>query len=346
MGTAPDSGLTAVVGVVVAAHDAEKYLAAAIHSVLDQTHTNWLCVVVDDGSHDTTSEVASSFVTRDERFSLLHQQNAGVSAARNAGLAALSPRVEYVCFLDSDDLLLPEALARLLVAIGGRPDAAGASGWADWIDAEGAALEPGRHRGLQARRPIGIGARTRLLGPEEDTSFESLLLHGSISPPATALVRRSIAEALGGFDTELACAEDADFWLRAARMAPLVFVDQQIAWYRRHEGNATAQSATCLRANYAVRKKAWRAITNTAQQRRAVLAASVRLQSWELLLALRRARRAVVQLRPLPFAWSLASAGIALGRLLALRPAVPSERWAVLTTAMNDRCGFDRSANW
>ncbi len=337
--------MPATVGVVVAAYQAARHLGAALQSVLDQSHSDWLCVTVDDGSTDATAVVAGSFVARDGRFRLVRQANAGVSAARNAGLAQLPAGVELVCFLDSDDVLLPGGLEALVAAMARRPDAAGASGWAGLIDADGNP-QAGGHADLQRRRPAGAGLRTRILGPDEDTSFASLLLHGSISPPATAVVRRAIARRLGGFDEALDCWEDSDFWLRAARLGPLAFVDRQIASYRRHDANATARTACCLRRRYEVRRKAWSCPDNTAAQRRAVLTSGARLRAWDLLLALRRAQRAAAARRPGAALWAAVSAAVAAAQILLVWPLVPPIRWVELCVRLDDRCGFDRSGDW
>src|SRR5512142_1696981 len=75
------------IGVVVPAYNAAVWIGDAIASVLAQTHRDWALVVVDDGSTDGTVELVAGFT--DRRIRLIRQANAGVSAARNTGLAAL-----------------------------------------------------------------------------------------------------------------------------------------------------------------------------------------------------------------------------------------------------------------
>ena len=105
------------VGVVVPAYQAEATIALAIASVIAQSHPDWAMVVVDDGSTDNT---ASRVPTGDPRVRLLRQANEGVSAARNAALGALPP-VDAVLFLDADDWLAPDALARMAAALAASP---------------------------------------------------------------------------------------------------------------------------------------------------------------------------------------------------------------------------------
>ena len=99
----------ASVGVVIPAYNpVAGHLERALKSVLNQTYRDWRCVIVDDGS-DTA--VAIEAPLADHRLSMLSQTNRGVSAARNAGVAAL--QTTYVAFLDQDDEWLPEKLERL-----------------------------------------------------------------------------------------------------------------------------------------------------------------------------------------------------------------------------------------
>jgi len=100
------------------------YLADAIESVLAQTHRDLRMIVVDDGSTDGTAAVAAGFT--DPRLTLIRQANAGVSAARNRGIAAA--RADALLFLDADDWLAPHALASLAAALAARPEAVAAVG--------------------------------------------------------------------------------------------------------------------------------------------------------------------------------------------------------------------------
>src|SRR5215210_7397761 len=96
-----------LVSVVIPCYNQAHFLDEAIESVLSQSYTNFEVIVVDDGSTDTTSEVASGHA--DAGVRLFRQENRGLAGARNRGLA--ESKGEYVVFLDSDDRLLGEALA-------------------------------------------------------------------------------------------------------------------------------------------------------------------------------------------------------------------------------------------
>jgi glycosyltransferase involved in cell wall biosynthesis len=98
--------MAALVSIIMPVYNAEKYVAEAIASVLQQSYTDWELIIVDDGSIDGSSGVISRF--DDPRIIRIRQLNAGVSAARNAGLALM--KGDFFCFLDADDLLPPSSI--------------------------------------------------------------------------------------------------------------------------------------------------------------------------------------------------------------------------------------------
>lgn len=96
-----------LIGVVIPAYGVERYLDECLRSLVAQRHRRWEAVIVDDGSTDRSGEIADAWAKRDHRISVVHQANAGLGAARNAGVAHV--RGDYLAFLDSDDLLQPGA---------------------------------------------------------------------------------------------------------------------------------------------------------------------------------------------------------------------------------------------
>src|SRR5262245_54183980 len=105
------------VSVVIPCYNQARYLSDAVSSVRQQTHRPIECIVVDDGSTDGTSDVAVELGAL-----VVRQTNNGVSAARNAGLRIA--RGDFIVFLDADDVLLPDALARGVGALAAQPAAA------------------------------------------------------------------------------------------------------------------------------------------------------------------------------------------------------------------------------
>jgi CDP-glycerol glycerophosphotransferase len=103
------------VSVVVPIYNVGPYLAPCLGSIASQSLKNLEVIVVDDGSTDESPAIARNFVDRDPRFRLVHQDNAGLGAARNTGLAHATG--EFLAFVDGDDLLPPEAYGSLLRAL-------------------------------------------------------------------------------------------------------------------------------------------------------------------------------------------------------------------------------------
>lgn len=266
-------------GVVIAAFNAEKWLAATMQSLRVQTWSSWRCVVVDDGSTDGTADMVKRAIVGDDRFELISQPNVGVCAARNAGIQALTDSCRYVAFLDSDDLYEPDALHLLVQSLSSRPDAVAAYGLADYIDENGEFLLPGLHPSRQRRRHVVRGWRLSAVPPEADATFQMMVVYGPIWPPAVALQRLSEVKAIGGFDPSYTSQEDWDFYLRLSRRGPCVALNRRLAWYRRHGENLTAQHTRSMMQQDQVRRATYLSPDNSAAQTR------LAVRAWRLLEA-------------------------------------------------------------
>lgn len=99
------------ISVIVPVYRMEKYLPACIDSILNQTFTDFELILVDDGSPDRCPEICDEVARRDARVRVIHQANAGLSAARNAGIEVAHGA--WLSFVDSDDFLAPDFLATL-----------------------------------------------------------------------------------------------------------------------------------------------------------------------------------------------------------------------------------------
>ncbi|MFE5735152.1 CDP-glycerol glycerophosphotransferase family protein [Streptomyces sp. NPDC056528] len=95
--------------VIVPIYNVAEYLPACLNSLAVQTFQDLEVLMIDDGSTDESNSIAAEFAERDERFRLIRKENAGLGAARNTGIEALSPESEYLAFVDSDDVIPPDA---------------------------------------------------------------------------------------------------------------------------------------------------------------------------------------------------------------------------------------------
>lgn len=96
------------VSVIVPIYKVEAYLGRALDSLLNQTHSNWEAILVDDGSPDNSGAIAEEYAARDPRFKVIHKENGGLSDARNAGMKEVTG--EGVLYLDSDDFFHPQLI--------------------------------------------------------------------------------------------------------------------------------------------------------------------------------------------------------------------------------------------
>lgn len=101
-----------LVSIIIPVYKVEEYLPRCLESILAQTYPHWEALCIDDGSPDRCGEILDAYAARDSRFRVLHQENGGVSAARNAGLDMM--RGEYLTMVDADDSVEPEMLEMMV----------------------------------------------------------------------------------------------------------------------------------------------------------------------------------------------------------------------------------------
>jgi glycosyltransferase involved in cell wall biosynthesis len=256
------------ISVVIPAYNRERFLPAAIDSVLAQSITDWELVISDDGSTDGTRAIADCYAAAEERITAIHNPNGGVAVARNRGLLATDPRSEFVILLDSDDLWEPDALATLVDALEERPDLVAAHATARCIDPAG---NPWPNDGLEADMRARFGYRGKELTPipvDSPTTFAELIHHNWVVTSGLLLIRRSIAERVGEYDPATDPADDWDFALRVSRFGDLAFVDRPLLRWRRHDTSLTNTSPRWRAAYFAVKRKALADRTNTPEQAR------------------------------------------------------------------------------
>jgi glycosyltransferase involved in cell wall biosynthesis len=217
-----------LVSVVIPCYNQAHFLGEAIESVLAQRYTDFEVIVVDDGSTDNTSEVASRY----EEVRLIRQQNRGLAGARNRGLG--EARGEYVVFLDSDDRLLAKALEVGVRELESHPECAFVSGHYRPIDPSGASLA------VPPRPDVGRD------------HYLSLLRENYIKMTASVVYRRWVFGEVGGFDGSVDAAADWDLYLRVARRFPVHHHNELVAEYRRHGATMSTDPALILRSTAAV----------------------------------------------------------------------------------------------
>ncbi|MDD6082294.1 MAG: glycosyltransferase [Oscillospiraceae bacterium] len=110
----------ALVSIVMPLYNGQKYLEECIRSVISQTFTEWELIIIDDGSTDSSLDICKKFAECDHRINVIHQENAGVSAARNNALKKVTGK--YVTFIDCDDLYTENRLEVMYFLMEAHPD--------------------------------------------------------------------------------------------------------------------------------------------------------------------------------------------------------------------------------
>ena len=104
-----------LVSIIVPVYNVDKYISKCLDSLIEQTYSNIQIILVNDGSNDLSGEICEKYAKLDERIEVFHQQNCGVSKARNIGL--MLAKGEYICFVDPDDYVLPDYVDYLIKLI-------------------------------------------------------------------------------------------------------------------------------------------------------------------------------------------------------------------------------------
>lgn len=193
------------VSIVMPAYNCAWCIDRALDSVQAQTFADYELIVVDDGSTDDTP---ARLARRGEALRVIRQANAGMSAARNAGIAAA--RGEFVAFLDSDDWWRPAKLAQQVALLDAAPDVGFCSHATELQSPDGEVL------GEWGCSPSTSSANTDSTDPGELVA-RILGGHSAVAGGASSvMVRRALLERTGGFDARLRGAEDTDLWVRLA----------------------------------------------------------------------------------------------------------------------------------
>jgi len=211
-----------LVSVIIPCYNYAHFLGEAIESVLCQTDSRYEVIVIDDGSTDSSSEVATNY----PQVRGIRQENRGLSESRNRGIR--ESRGTYLVFLDADDRLLPTALEIGVNALEANPECAFAYGRCQRINFDGNFM-PSNYETVS------------------EDHYVALLHRNHIWMPAQVMYRRSIFQQVSGFNPAISAAADYDLYMRVCREFPVVNHNQIIAEYRQHQGNMSNNNGLMLK---------------------------------------------------------------------------------------------------
>jgi glycosyltransferase involved in cell wall biosynthesis len=204
--------MAAPISLVIPAYNRERFVGAAVRSVLAQTRTEFELIVWDDGSTDDTVAAARGAAGDDPRVRVVAAEHRGVAASLNAAVAQASGR--YIGWVDSDDLIAPRALAETAAVLDGSPEVGVV--YTSYVVMD----EAGNVRGPGSRCRIPYSPQRLLV---DFMTFQFRLL------------RRGVFDQVGGIDPSMQSAEDYDLCLRLSEVTRFHHVDKPLYSYRVHD---------------------------------------------------------------------------------------------------------------
>lgn len=189
------------VSVIIPTYNRDAMLKEAVDSVLAQDYRDFELIVVDDGSTDSTPKILTTY---HNDVTVIRRNNLGVSSARNAGIKAASG--QFIAFLDSDDLWMPQKLSKQIDFFNANPGALICQTEEIWI-----------------RNSVRVNPKKRhkkVSGMIFNPSLELCLVS-----PSAVMIKRSLFETVGLFDESLPACEDYDLWLRISCRYPIHLID-------------------------------------------------------------------------------------------------------------------------
>jgi glycosyltransferase involved in cell wall biosynthesis len=206
-----------LISVIIPTFNREHYLPQAIASVLGQTYDHWELIVVDDGSTDGTRAYLETLPR--SRVLVLERQHCGnLALLKNVGVR--SARGDWVAFIDSDDVWLPEKLALQVEELRKHAQC-------DWSYTAYVHMDAHGHGAAWLNRG-------RPWSPLQGWILEELIVNPALLAVPTVMIRRDCFERMGGFDESLPHCEDVDMWLRLAQTSAVCVVAAPVVKVRMH----------------------------------------------------------------------------------------------------------------
>jgi hypothetical protein len=210
-----------LVSVVMSVFNGEAFLREAVESILSQSFRDFEFITIDDGSTDGTGSILDWYAARDSRVRIYHQPKRGLAYSLNRGCALA--RGKYIARMDADDVSVRHRLLWQVQLMEAHPELGAAGGWVELIDIQGRVFELARH-------------------PVDHRSIVSdLYLPSCPVVHPTAVMRKSVLLATGGYREPFLDAEDYDLWLRFAERSQLANLDRVVLKYRRHPGQVSCR---------------------------------------------------------------------------------------------------------
>lgn len=225
--------------VAMSVYNGERFLAAAIDSVLAQTFTRFEFLIIDDGSTDATPRILADYAARDARVRLIVRENRGLIVSLNQLLT--EARAPIIARMDADDICMPERFALQMAFLAANPDTGVIGACCEDIDENG--------------NPWDVRVLPHPRTHEEFIAAVELGLPTLCHPVVT--YRRDLVRDIGGYHPAFRHCEDHDLWLRLSSVTRIGNLPQKLIRYRHYQGQVSSRHATVQQIGAAVAKIAW-----------------------------------------------------------------------------------------
>lgn len=207
---------TPLVSIIVPCYNQAQYLDESLNSVLNQTFTDWECIIINDGSTDITEEVSLKWEVKDSRFTYIYQENGGVSSARNLGIG--KAKAAFILTLDADDKYEVTFLEKAMTVLVHQPEIGIVGSWGRYFTDE---------------------KQLQVLKSTAESVNEFLFCNGANN--GSSLFRKACWEQVNGYDENPENGfEDWEFYLRVCALGWNVHIIEEVLFfYRQHKTSRT-----------------------------------------------------------------------------------------------------------
>jgi len=251
MSTAP------LISVVIPAYNCQNYIVSALDSIFEQSYTNIEVIIVNDGSTDNTLQVLNNYRNP---VTIINQDNSGSAVARSLGMKKSSGK--YIAFLDADDLWLADKLKEQVEFLENHKDYGLVfSNWVTWKPND---------KGEFVSTEISLNKSDIIVKKPYSGWIYSDLLMDCIVWTSCVLMRHSIYEQVGNFNTNLRRGQDYDYWLRVSKITQIHKLDRIYAVYRQHN-ESISNKVNSVNYEYIVIKSAIDNLGESSKNKKHVL---------------------------------------------------------------------------
>lgn len=238
-----------MVGVIIITYNNERHIEDAFNSVVNQEFTDWTCVMIDNGSTDSTFGIMERLAASDPRFSAYKKANEGPGAGRNLGFSKLPESIDYIHFLDGDDMIHPTYLSRMVTYLNEHSEVGLVACQFEEMDNDGNYIGKGHRSRFAPSSFLGI---PRDLPPEVvNTPFVTFFSVTGAGPFGT--YRKSVFVETKGY--ELKSQEDTDMFCKMSLLAEVHYLPEYLYTKRRTLNNLA--HAPSYRSTHHVFRRKW-----------------------------------------------------------------------------------------